>query len=172
MAGTRRKSITNFEFSTYLISFSQRDYLANVYGSVYSVFLSAIFRDMEAIPELNASGIKPYIQILESIKDHQLLRRFEVDMQARIEDVITEVKESAVVGYHRKFKELESRPGVNRALPLLLVTHEIEKWAKALEKSLEEPILGYSRASLISRATSLTLANAGRSMWPAWWWRS
>ena len=97
---------------------------------------------MEALPQLKASELKPYLQILESIQDNHLLQRFEVDVQARIDDVKDQVKSSADVGYHRKFKELESQPGVNRALPLLLMTDEIEKWAKLLDKGFKDPILG------------------------------
>ena len=97
---------------------------------------------MEAVPHVGASEIKPYLQILESIQTHRLLQRFEVDIQARVEDVKEQVKVSADAGYNKKFKELESRPGVNRALPLLLVTDEIEKWAKMLDKAFKKPILG------------------------------
>ena len=121
---------------------SQNDYLANVYGSLYSVFLGAIYQALESIPQLGASEIKPFLHILESIQDNRLLQRFEVDIQARIDDVKEQVKISADAGYHRKFKELESRPGVNRALPLLLVTDEIEKWAKMLDRAFKEPMLG------------------------------
>jgi hypothetical protein len=53
---------------------------------------------MEAIPQLKASEIKPYLQILESIQDNHLLQRFEVDIQARIEDVKEQVKISADAG--------------------------------------------------------------------------
>ena len=97
---------------------------------------------MEGIPQVKPSEIKPYLQILESIQDNHLLQRFEVDIQARIEDVQEQVKISADASYHRVFKELEGRPGVNRALPLLLMTDEIEKWAKSLDKAFKEPILG------------------------------
>jgi len=96
---------------------------------------------MEALPQLKASDIKPHLLILKSIQDNHLLQRFEVDIQARIDDVKEQVKISADAGYHRKFKELEGRPGVNRALPLLLMTDEIEKWAKSLDKGFKEPIL-------------------------------
>ena len=101
-----------------------------------------IYHAMEAIPQLKASEIKPYLQILESIQDNHLLQRFEVDIQARVEDVKEQIKISADAGYHKKFKELEGRPGVNRALPLLLITDEIEKWAKSLDKAFKEPVLG------------------------------
>jgi hypothetical protein len=142
MADTRRRSISDLKPLASLISVSQSDYLANVYGSLYSVFLGAVYQALEAIPQLKASEMKSSIEILESIQDHRLLHRFEVDIQARIEDVKEQVKISADAGYHRKFKELESRSGVNRALPLLLVTDEIEKWAKAMNKAFKEPILG------------------------------
>ncbi len=44
-------------------------------------------------------------------------------------------------------QELSSAPGVNRALPLLLMTDEIEKSAKLLDKRFPEPILGYVTSS-------------------------
>jgi len=113
-----------------------------VFGSLYSVFLGAIYQALEAVPQVKASDIKPYLQILGSIQDNRLLQRFEVDIQARIEDVKEQVKISADAGYHKTFKELESRPGVNRALPLLLMTDEIEKWAKSLNKAFPESVLG------------------------------
>jgi hypothetical protein len=113
-----------------------------VYGSLYSVFLGAIYHALEAIPQVGASEIKPHLQILESIQDNRLLQRFEVDIKARIEDVKEQVKVSADAGYHKKFKELEAKPGVNRALPLLLITDEIEKWAKMLDKAFKVPVLG------------------------------
>lgn len=40
-------------------------------------------------------------------------------------------------------QEFTSAPGVNRALPLLLMTDEIEKAAKLLDKRFPEPLLGY-----------------------------
>lgn len=97
---------------------------------------------MEAIPNLKGSEIKPFINILESIQGHKLLQQFQADIEARMEDVRRQVKFAADAGYHRKFRELENRPGVNRALPLLLVTDEIEKWTKMMKKAFKEPILG------------------------------
>ena len=97
---------------------------------------------MEAIAQLKASEIHPYLRILESIQDNHLLQQFELDIQARIEDVNNRVKISADSGYRRKFEELEGQPGVNRALPLLLMTDEIERWAKFVDKAFKEPILG------------------------------
>lgn len=141
MASTRCRHIW-FKVSTCLIPFPQHDYLANVFGSLYSVFLGSVYHAMEAVPQLKASDIKQYLQILESIQDAHLLQRFEVDIQARIEDVKEQVKISADAGYHKNFKELEGRPGVNRALPLLLMTDEVEKWAKSLDKAFKEPVLG------------------------------
>lgn len=106
------------------------------------MFLGAVYHSFEAIPQIRVSEIKPFIHILESIQDCRLLQRFEVDIQARVEDVKEQVKISADAKYQEKFKELEGQSGVNRALPLLLVTDEIEKWAKMLDKAFKEPILG------------------------------
>ena len=43
--------------------------------------------------------------------------------------------------------ELFSAPGVNRALPLLLLTDAIEKNAKALDKRFPMPLIEYVKRS-------------------------
>ena len=40
-------------------------------------------------------------------------------------------------------QELQCATGVNRALPMLLMTDEIEKNAKLLDKRFPDPLLGY-----------------------------
>jgi len=98
---------------------------------------------MDAIPSLKPSDIEPYLSILEHVRDSGLLERFDVDIGARMLDVQEHVRQVAATFYEVKMQELQSAPGVNRALPLLLMTDELEKSAKLLDKRFPEPILGY-----------------------------
>lgn len=98
---------------------------------------------MDAIPALKPSDIGPYLSILEHVRDSGLLERFDVDIGARLFDVQEHVRQVAATYYEVKMQQLQSAPGVNRALPLLLMTDELEKSAKLLDKRFPEPILGY-----------------------------
>ncbi|KAH8079789.1 hypothetical protein BXZ70DRAFT_901581 [Cristinia sonorae] len=118
------------------------DYLAQVYGGLFSVFLSSLYHAMDNIPAIKPSDVNPYLEILETIQASGLLARFDVDISARIQDIQEQVKSVAARVYDEKNRELHSAPGVNRALPYLLMTDEMEKWAKLLDKRFPEPLLG------------------------------
>lgn len=97
---------------------------------------------MDALPNLKKSEIEPYLSVLEHVRDSGLLERFDVDISARLTDVQDRIRQVAAQFYEVKMQELQSAPGVNRALPLLLMTDELEKSAKLLDKRFPEPILG------------------------------
>lgn len=121
----------------------QSEYLAQVYGGLFSIFLSCLYHAMDSIPNLKPSEIAPYLHVLEVVRESGLLDRFDVDVVARIQDVQDQVRSVAGRFYEEKNRELHSAPGVNRALPYLLMTDEIEKSAKLLDKRFPEPLLGY-----------------------------
>lgn len=98
---------------------------------------------MDAIPNLKPGDIEPYLTVLEHVRDSGFLDRFNVDVSARLADVQDRVRQVALESFNTKLRDLQSAPGVNRALPLLLMTDEIEKSAKALDKRFPEPILGW-----------------------------
>ncbi|KAJ3715753.1 hypothetical protein FB446DRAFT_741172 [Lentinula raphanica] len=118
------------------------DYVCNIYGSLFNIFLSSLYHSMDALPNLKPTEVEPYLQILEHIRDSGFLDRFNVDVNARVSDVQNRVRQVAMESFNNKLRELQSAPGVNRALPLLLMTDELEKSAKALDKRFPEPILG------------------------------
>ncbi|TFK48247.1 hypothetical protein OE88DRAFT_562689 [Heliocybe sulcata] len=118
------------------------DYLANVYSGLFSIFLGCLYHAVEALPNLKPADIAQYLTILEHVHDSGLLERFEQDMSSRLADIKERIKQVSAFYYDEKMKELESQPGVNRALPLLLMTDEIEKVAKNLDKRFPEPLLG------------------------------
>jgi hypothetical protein len=121
----------------------QSDYLTTVYGGLFNVFLSAIYHAMDSIPALKPSDINPFISVLDHIRESGLADRFDVDISARMADVEERITAVASLWYTTKLQELQSAPGVNRALPLLLMTDEMEKNAKLLDKRFPEPILGW-----------------------------
>lgn len=118
------------------------DFLANALGSLFSIFLSTIYQLMETIPHLKPADINPYLSVMETIQLNHLLERFEVDITSRISDIQDQVRTASQNHYRTKLQDLASAPGVNRALPLLLMTDDIEKTAKKLDKDFSEPILG------------------------------
>jgi hypothetical protein len=98
---------------------------------------------MEGIPNLKPSEIAPYTSILEHVRESGLLERFDVDVIARLADVQERAREVAADNVDKKYRELCGQAGPNVALPLLLLSDEIEKHAKLLDKRFPSPILGY-----------------------------
>jgi len=96
---------------------------------------------MENIPNLKPSEIQPYMLVLEQIKDTGLLEQFDVDINARMSDVAQRARQMAEAFYETKMQELQAAPGVNRALPMLFMSDEIEKAAKLLDKRFPTPLL-------------------------------
>lgn len=98
---------------------------------------------MDNIPNLKPAEVQPYIVVLEHVRDSGLLESQDLDISARMIDVQERIRAVAQQFYHMKLQELRSAPGVNRALPLLFLSDEIEKAAKQMDKRFPEPILGY-----------------------------
>ncbi|KAJ6581995.1 hypothetical protein B0H19DRAFT_1117211 [Mycena capillaripes] len=120
------------------------EYLATVYGGLFNTFVSHLYHAMDSIPNLKPAEIEPYLSVLEHVRDSGMLERsgFELDINTRLADVRVQVREAALRWYGLKLQELQAAPGVNRALPLLFMTDELEKVAKQLDKRFPEPILG------------------------------
>ncbi|KZP33278.1 hypothetical protein FIBSPDRAFT_847925 [Athelia psychrophila] len=119
------------------------DYLASIYGGLFNIFLSSLYHTMESLPNLKKSEVEPFLHVLDIVQDSGLLDRFEVDMSARLTDIEEQIRNVAAQWYEAKIQELQSAPGVNRALPLLLMSDELEKSAKLLSKRFPDPLLGH-----------------------------
>ncbi|KAL4253754.1 Glucose-responsive signaling protein [Abortiporus biennis] len=132
------------------------EYLAQIYGALFTIFLSNIYHAMDAIPNLKPSEILPYLEILETVQASGLLIRFDVDINARIEDIKEQIKSVSARWYDEKKRELHTaNPGVNHALPMLLMTDEIEKGAKNLDKRFPDPLLG--RIDIVSLVVDIVV---------------
>ncbi|KAI3608687.1 c2 domain protein [Moniliophthora roreri] len=134
------RALHDFELDKWPVS--DLEYLSSVYGNLFNIFLSSLYHAMDALPGLKPSDIELYLQVLEHVRDSGLLERFDSDINARMADVRDRIRQVAAHVYENKIQELQSAPGVNRALPLLFMTDEIEKWAKLLDKRFPGPILG------------------------------
>ena len=121
----------------------QAELLSNVYGSLYNIFLSSLYHSMETIPNLKVSEIQPYLNVLDHVKESGLITRYEADISARLSDLEDRVRTLSEQFYQNKIQQLQAAPGVNRALPLLFMTDELEKTAKQLDKRFPEPLVGY-----------------------------
>ncbi|KAI9571922.1 hypothetical protein HD554DRAFT_2070327 [Boletus coccyginus] len=129
--------------------------LANVYGALYNIFLSSLYHSMETIPNLKVSEIQPYLNVLNHVRESGLVTRYEADISARLSDLEDRVRALSEQFYHTKMQQLQAAPGVNRALPLLLMTDELEKVAKQLDKRFPEPLVG--RVDLVSLVVGVTI---------------
>ena len=126
-----------------LLFFSiQSELLANVYGGLYNVFLASLYHSLDSLPNTKVSEIQPYLSVLDHIRESGLIGRFEDDVNNRLSELEEHVQDIAAQHYHDKMRQLQSAPGVNRALPLLLMTDELEKAAKQLDKRFSEPLVG------------------------------
>ncbi|EGN94917.1 hypothetical protein SERLA73DRAFT_171280 [Serpula lacrymans var. lacrymans S7.3] len=123
-------------------SIQDSEYLASIYGTLYNIFLSSLYHSMDAVPNIKRSEVDPYLSTLEHIRESGLIERFDDDIASRIADVQERIKVVSAHYYEEKMHELQAAPGVNRALPLLLMTDELEKAAKQLDKRFPEPIIG------------------------------
>jgi hypothetical protein len=119
----------------------QLEYLSGIYGSIFNIFLSSIYHEMEKLPGLKPGEIEPYISILEQVRESGLVAQFDVDIRARLSDVEERARQVTAEWYDYKLQEKHNEPGVNRALPMLFMTDEIEKAAKLLDKRFPQPLL-------------------------------
>ncbi|KAG5337071.1 hypothetical protein C0989_010912 [Termitomyces sp. Mn162] len=131
------------------------EYLCRIYAALFNIFLSSLYHAMDALPNLKPSEIQPYLAILEQVRDSGLLERYHVDISARLLDVQQRIREVSTHFYELKMQELQKAPGVNRALPLLLMTDELEKSVKLLDKRFPEPLLG--QLDLVSLVVEITV---------------
>ncbi|KAF8154152.1 cytoplasm protein [Crassisporium funariophilum] len=118
------------------------DYVANVHAGLFNLFLSSLYHAMDSLPNLKPSELQFFLSVLENVRDFGLLSRFDIDIEARIHDVRDRIRQVAVHWFEVAMQEKQAAPGVNRALPLLLMTDEMEKGAKGLDKRFPEPLLG------------------------------
>lgn len=116
-----------------------------MYGELFNIFLGALYHAFEYLENLQLDAIGPAVQIIEIIQETGLMERLNVNVSDRINDLAGRIRNVATQQYSLKSQELFAQQvGVNRALPLLLLTDWIEKQAKLLDKRFQDPLFGYA----------------------------
>ncbi|KAF8622282.1 hypothetical protein AX15_007148 [Amanita polypyramis BW_CC] len=120
------------------------DYLCNIYAGLFTVFMSQLYHSMDQLPSLKLADIEPFVTILDHVTDSGLLDKFNMDIAARYDDIRDHAKQVIAAWYDAKLDAIikSGNHGVNRALPLLTITDEVEKNQKLLKKRFAEPLLG------------------------------
>lgn len=124
---------------------------------------------MDALPNLKVSVIQPYLTILDHVRESGLVERFEADISTRLSDLTTRIQDVSVQYYQEKMRSLQASPGVNRALPLLLMTDELEKVAKQLDKRFPDPLVGYDLARILTSGDTDIMCLEGWIWFLLWW---
>jgi len=97
---------------------------------------------MDSLPNLKPFDLQIFLPILDHIGKARLLSRFDVEIQARVQDIKERVPHVTTDRYEVIIHEKQSAPEVNRVLLLRLMTDEIEKWQKGLDKRFPKPLPG------------------------------
>ncbi|KAF8515697.1 hypothetical protein BU17DRAFT_76803 [Hysterangium stoloniferum] len=118
------------------------EHLATVYRTLFEFFLGSLYQALDELPKLKADDIAPFLGILDTVRNSGVFRRVDVDVGSRLNELAERVRIIAVHQYTEKSNDMNAQPGVNRALPLLFMTDELEKRTKLLDKRFPEPLLG------------------------------
>ncbi|KAF8346260.1 hypothetical protein F5887DRAFT_1061262 [Amanita rubescens] len=119
------------------------EYLSNVYGALFTLFMSYLYHSMDQLPSLKPSFIEHFLTILDHVTDSGLLDKFNLDVVARFEDIRDHARQMSAAWYDAKMDGIvKENHGVNQALPLLMMTDEIKKSQKLIGKRFPDPVLG------------------------------
>ncbi|GJJ09370.1 hypothetical protein Clacol_003592 [Clathrus columnatus] len=118
------------------------EYLSTVYKALFDFFLGSIYHSLDSLFTLKRDDIALPLSILDQICNGPIFDRLGVDLKAQIDVLADRVQINSVHEYTERSNEMNSQPGVNRALPILFMSDELEKRAKLLDKRFPEPLLG------------------------------
>lgn len=85
----------------------------------------------------------PYDDILRLIHGHQLLARYEDEINNRLRELSDHIRTTAVHEYTELSNDMLGVEEPDRAFPLLELSSKVEKTAKLLDKRFGEPLTGY-----------------------------
>lgn len=119
-----------------------REYLGTVASSIFNIFLAALYHTFEQLPNLKRKAISPFLGILERVKGTGVLEMYEIDVSARMRELSDRIRILAMHHYTDKSSGILTDPGVNRALPFILLSEGLEEVASKLDQTFKQPLLG------------------------------
>ncbi|QRW12124.1 hypothetical protein RhiLY_11123 [Ceratobasidium sp. AG-Ba] len=118
------------------------DYLSTIYGSLYNILLGATYGAIRELTKLKPDVILPYDDILRLIHGHQLLARYQDEINNRLQELMDHIRTLAVHEYTELSSDMLGVEDPDRAYPLLELLGRVEKTAKILDKRFGEPLTG------------------------------
>ncbi|KAG9125216.1 hypothetical protein FRC07_008537 [Ceratobasidium sp. 392] len=118
------------------------DYLSTIYGSLYNILLGVVYHSIRELTKLKPDIIVPYDDILGMIHGHQLLTRYEDEINNRVKELMDHIRTTAVHEYTELSSDMLGVEDPDRAYPLLELSSRVEKTAKILDKRFPEPLTG------------------------------
>ncbi|KAG9095248.1 hypothetical protein FRC06_009982 [Ceratobasidium sp. 370] len=118
------------------------DYLSTIYGSLYNILLGVVYHSIRELTKLKPDIIMTYDDILRLIHGHQLLARYEDEINNRLKELMDHIRTTAVHEYTELSSDMLGVEDPDRAYPLLELSSRVEKTAKLLDKRFPEPLTG------------------------------
>lgn len=118
------------------------DYLSTIYGSLYNILLGAVYGSVRELSKLKPDAVLPYDDILRMIHGHELLARYEDEINNRLGELMDHIRTLAVHEYTELSSDMLGTEDPDRAYPLLELLGRVEKTAKLLDKRFGEPLTG------------------------------
>ncbi|KIL54404.1 hypothetical protein M378DRAFT_1056508, partial [Amanita muscaria Koide BX008] len=82
------------------------EYLCNVYGSMFNVFMSQLYYAMDQLPSLKPSDLEAVIHILDHATDSGLLDKSTLGFEARFDDIRGHAIEVSAGWYDTKIETI------------------------------------------------------------------
>ncbi|KAG8766230.1 hypothetical protein FRC12_007013 [Ceratobasidium sp. 428] len=118
------------------------DYISTIYGSLYNILLGVVYHSIRELTKLKPDIIIPYDDILRIIHGHQLLARYQDEIDNRVKELMDHIRTTAVHEYTELSSDMLGVEDPDRAYPLLELSSRVEKTAKLLDKRFPEPLTG------------------------------
>ncbi|KAG8698044.1 hypothetical protein FRC09_007470 [Ceratobasidium sp. 395] len=115
------------------------DYISTIYGSLYNILLGVVYHSIRELTKLKPDIIIPYDDILRIIHGHQLLARYQDEIDNRVKELMDHIRTTAVHEYTELSSDMLGVEDPDRAYPLLELSSRVEKTAKLLDKRFPEP---------------------------------
>lgn len=118
------------------------DYLSTIYGSLYNILLGMIYHSIKELTKLNPGIIMSFDDILRMVHGHELLARYEDEINNRLRELSDHVRTTAVHEYTEISNDMWGLDDPDISFPLLELSSKVEKTAKKLDKQFGEPLTG------------------------------
>lgn len=105
--------------------------------------LSMVYHSIKDLSKLSPGVIMSFDDILRMVHGHELLARYEDEINNRLRELSDHVRTTAVHEYTELSNDMFGLDDPDISFPLLELSTRVEKTAKKLDKQFGEPLTGY-----------------------------